>query len=139
METQPRHAAAQVTLLEASFVFLPCLRQVPLVGGENSSSEQHSFGKLPNAAAAWCTQGAVAEQLSGAVAEQRSGSRAAEQRAAAAAEQRSSVQQQQGAAFTRTTAPWRQEARGAVGGCGQWSLTGLRTSLRAGRRQVPPC
>ena len=57
METQPRHAAAQVTLLESSFVFLPCLRQVPLVWGENSSSEQHSFGKLPNAAAAWCTQG----------------------------------------------------------------------------------
>ena len=47
METQPRHAAAQVTLLEASFVFLPCRRQVPLVWGENSSSEQHSFGKLP--------------------------------------------------------------------------------------------
>ena len=57
METQPRHAAAQVKLLETSFVFLPCLRQVPLVWGENSSSEQHSFGKLPNAAAAWCTQG----------------------------------------------------------------------------------
>jgi len=36
METQPRHAAAQVTLLEASFVFLPGLRR-----GENSSSEQH--------------------------------------------------------------------------------------------------
>ena len=47
METQPRQAAAQVTLLESSFVFLPCLRQVPLVWGENSSSEQHSFGKLP--------------------------------------------------------------------------------------------
>ncbi len=47
METQPRHAAAQVTVLEVSFVFLPCLRQVPLVWGENSSSEQHSFGKLP--------------------------------------------------------------------------------------------
>jgi hypothetical protein len=47
METQPRHAAAQVTLLEASFVFLPGLRR-----GENSSSEQHTFGKLPNAAAA---------------------------------------------------------------------------------------
>jgi hypothetical protein len=36
METQPRHAAAQVTLLEASFVFLPGLRR-----GENPSSEQH--------------------------------------------------------------------------------------------------
>ena len=47
MDSQPRHAAAQVTLLEASFVFLPCRRQVPLVWGENSSSEQHSFGKLP--------------------------------------------------------------------------------------------
>jgi hypothetical protein len=47
METQPRHAAAQFTLLETSFVFLPCQRQVPLVWGENSSSEQHSFGKLP--------------------------------------------------------------------------------------------
>jgi hypothetical protein len=46
-ETQPRHPAAQVTLLEVSFVFLPCRRQVPLVWGENSSSEQHSFGKLP--------------------------------------------------------------------------------------------
>ena len=40
---------------------------------------------------------------------------------------------------SRTTAPWRQEARGAAGGCGQWSLTGLRTSLQAGHRQVPPC
>jgi hypothetical protein len=39
--------AAQVTLLEVSFVFLPCRRQVPLMWGENSSSEQHSFGKLP--------------------------------------------------------------------------------------------
>ncbi len=38
METQPRHEAAQVTLLEVSFVFLPCQRQVPLVWGENSSS-----------------------------------------------------------------------------------------------------
>jgi hypothetical protein len=47
METHPRHAAAQVTLLEVSFVFLPCRRQVPLVWGENSSSEQHSFGKFP--------------------------------------------------------------------------------------------
>ena len=47
METQRRHAAAQVTFLEVSFVFLPCQRQVPLVWGENSSSEQHSFGKLP--------------------------------------------------------------------------------------------
>ena len=47
METQPRHAAAQVTLLEVYFVFLPCRRQVPLAWGENSSSEQHSFGKLP--------------------------------------------------------------------------------------------
>ena len=28
---------------------------------------------------------------------------------------------------SRTTAPWRQEARGAAGGCGQWSLTGLRS------------
>ena len=36
METQPRHAAAQVTLLEASFVFLPGLRR-----GGNPSSEQH--------------------------------------------------------------------------------------------------
>jgi len=36
MDSQPRHAAAQVTLLEASFVFLPGLRR-----GENSSSEQH--------------------------------------------------------------------------------------------------
>jgi hypothetical protein len=52
METQPRNASAQVTLLEASFVFLPGLRRVPLVWGEYSSSEQHSFGKLPNAAAA---------------------------------------------------------------------------------------
>ena len=56
-ETQPRHAAAQVTLLESSFVLLPCLRQVPLVWGENSSDKQHSCGKLPNAATAWCTQG----------------------------------------------------------------------------------
>ena len=58
MEMQPRHAAAQVTLLETSFVFLPGLRR-----GENSSSEQHSFGKLPNAAAA--SQGATSEQRSG--------------------------------------------------------------------------
>ena len=36
MDSQPRHAAAQVTLLEASFVFLPGLRR-----GENPSSEQH--------------------------------------------------------------------------------------------------
>ena len=36
MDLQPRHAAAQVTLLEASFVFLPGLRR-----GENPSSEQH--------------------------------------------------------------------------------------------------
>ena len=36
MDSQPRHAAAQVTLLEASFVFLPGLRW-----GENPSSEQH--------------------------------------------------------------------------------------------------
>ena len=36
METQPRHAAAQVTLLEVSFVFLPGLRR-----GGNPSSEQH--------------------------------------------------------------------------------------------------
>ena len=27
MDSQPRHAAAQVTLLEASFVFLPGLRR----------------------------------------------------------------------------------------------------------------
>jgi hypothetical protein len=47
METKPRHAAAQVTLLESSFIFLPCQRQVPLVWVDNSSSEQHSFGKLP--------------------------------------------------------------------------------------------
>ena len=47
METQPRHAAAQVTLLKTSFVFLPFWRQVPLMWVENSSSEQHSFGKLP--------------------------------------------------------------------------------------------
>ena len=33
METQLRHEAAQVTLLEVSFVFLPGLRR-----GENSSS-----------------------------------------------------------------------------------------------------
>jgi hypothetical protein len=45
METQPKHAAAQVTLLEASFVFLPCLRQVPLVRGGNSSSEQVRRGR----------------------------------------------------------------------------------------------
>jgi hypothetical protein len=36
-----------VTLLEVSFVFLPCLMQVPLAWGEDSSSEQHSFVKLP--------------------------------------------------------------------------------------------
>ena len=47
MDWQPRHAAAQVTLLKTSFVFLPFWRQVPLMWVENSSSEQHSFGKLP--------------------------------------------------------------------------------------------
>jgi hypothetical protein len=47
METQQRHAAAHVRLLEVSFIFLPFWRQVPLMWGENSSNEQHSFGKLP--------------------------------------------------------------------------------------------
>jgi hypothetical protein len=35
MELQPRHAAAQITLLELSFVFLPCLMQRPLVWNDN--------------------------------------------------------------------------------------------------------
>jgi len=57
MERQPSHAAAQVTLLEESFVFLPCRMQVPLAWGKNSSSEQHSWAQAPNAAASCCTQG----------------------------------------------------------------------------------
>jgi len=46
-----------VTLLEVSFVFLPCLMQVPLAWGEDSSSDQHSSVQAPNAAASCCTQG----------------------------------------------------------------------------------
>ena len=49
--------AAQVTLPEESFIFLPCRMQVPLAWGENPSSEQHSSAQAPNAAASCCTQG----------------------------------------------------------------------------------
>jgi len=101
VETQPRHAVAQVTLLEVSFVFLPCLRQVPLVWGENSSSEQHSFGKFPNAAAAWCTQG-----------EQQRTQKGKQQRAQQGKQQRSGVQQQWHAAAAAAAAhDYRREAR----------------------------
>ena len=77
METQPRHTAAQVTLLEASFVFLPGLRR-----GENPSSEQHR--QAPKCCCSF------ARSSSGV----RSGSGAAERPVAAASERRSGVQQQ---------------------------------------------
>ena len=78
MEKQPRHAAAQVTLLEASFVFLPGLRR-----GENPSIEQHR--QAPKC----CCR--FARSSSSAAERQRSGSGAAERRAAAAAERRAAT------------------------------------------------
>jgi hypothetical protein len=108
MDSQPRHAAAQVTLLEASFVFLPGLRR-----GENPSSEQHRQAlecccRFASSSAEETDRIPVADQRSCAqpptpTAEQRSGSGAAERRAAAAAERRaaaagSSRQQQRRAA-----------------------------------------
>jgi hypothetical protein len=77
METQPRHAAAQVTLLEASFVFLPGLRR-----GENPSSEQHSF-----ASSQCCCRLVHARRAAASTAGQAAASTAGQQ-------QRSCVQQQ---------------------------------------------
>ena len=118
METHPRHAAAQVTLLEVSFVFLPCRRQVPLVWGENSSSEQHSFGKLPNAAAAWYTQG-----------EQQRAQQGKQQRAQQGKRKWSGVHQQ-----------WHAAAAAAAAACGkQRAVRSMRSvALQGGGSYAPP-
>jgi len=121
METQPRHAAAQVTLLESSFVLLPCLRQVPLVWGENSSDKQHSCGKLPNAATAWCTQG-----------EQQQAQQGKQQRAQQGKQQWIGVQQQWHAAAAAAAA--RSKLRVARSRCEQGPPASRSSS--SGERQA---
>ena len=82
-----------MTLLEVSFVFLPCLMQVPLAWGEDSSSDQHSSVQAPNAAASCCTQG-----------EQQQAQQGKQQRAQQGKQQRSIVQQQWHAAAAAAAA-----------------------------------